>query len=149
MVIFLFCVVDMLEAMQVAFFAVSKICATDRGSNVFARKTAHLLFSGTAKNLPGFMVGRQLCVVSCMFFLTRVTSVEIAPGEENMFGVSDGVQKLFNTGLLGALALTVVGSFLCWQLVASCFPIAFMCSPVTYILLRICLLLEGTGIRLV
>jgi Silicon transporter len=143
--IFLFCVVGMLEAMQVAFFAVSKICAADRGSNVFARKTAHLLFSGSAKNLPGFMVGRQLCVVSCMFFVARVTSVEIAPGETNIFGVSDGVQKLFDTGLLGALALTVVGS-ISWQLVASCFPIAFMCSPITYILLRICLLLEGTGL---
>ena len=70
MVIFLFCVVGMLEAMQVAFFAVSKICAADRGSNVFAMKTAHLLFSGAAKNLPDFMVGRQLCVESCMFFLT-------------------------------------------------------------------------------
>jgi hypothetical protein len=140
----------MLKAMQVAFFAVSKICAANRGSNVFAKKTAHLLFSGTAKNLPGFMmVGIQLCVVSCMFFVTRVTSVEIAPGEENIISVSDGVQKLFDTGLLGALALTVVGS-VSWQLVASCFPIAFMCSAVlAYILLRICLLLEGTGIRLV
>jgi Silicon transporter len=147
MVIFLFlaCVVGMLEAMQIAFFATAKICAADRGSNIFARKTAHILFSGNAHNLPGFMVGRQLCVVSCMFFVARVTSVEIGPGETNIFGVPNGVQKLFDTGLLGALALTIVGS-IAWQLVASCFPIAFMRSPITYILLRICLLLEATGI---
>jgi uncharacterized membrane protein YuzA (DUF378 family) len=135
----------MLEAMQIAFFAVAKICAADRGSNIFAKKTAHLLFSGDAHNLPGFMVGRQLCVVSCMFFVARVTSIEIAPGETNVFGVSDGVQKLFDTGLLGALIVTIVGS-ISWQLVASCFPIAFMRSPITYILLRICLLLEATGL---
>ena len=147
MVIFVFLagVVGMLEAMQIAFFAVAKICAKDRGSNIFARKTAHLLFSGDAHNLPAFMVGRQLCVVSCMFFVARVTSIEIAPGETNIFGVSDGVQKLFDTGLLGALALTIAGS-IAWQLVASCFPITFMRSPITYALLRICLLLEGTGI---
>lgn len=143
--IFLLCVVGMLEAMQIAFFATAKICAKDRGSNIFARKTAHMLFSGDARNLPGFMVGRQLCVVSCMFFVARVTSVEIAPGETNVFGVSDGVQKLFDTGLLGALITTIIGS-IAWQLVASCFPITFMSSPITYILLRICLLLEATGL---
>jgi Silicon transporter len=75
-------------------------------------------------------------------------SFEIAPGEENIFGISDGVQKLFDNDLVGALALTVVGS-VSWQLVAPCFPIAFVCSPIMYILLLICLLLEGTGIRLV
>jgi Silicon transporter len=75
--IFLMCVVGMLEAMQIAFFAVAKICAADRGSNVFARKTAHLLFSGSAKNLPGFMVGRQLCVIpqySCSSSSSSVAS---------------------------------------------------------------------------
>merc|ERR1712037_1045085 len=33
-----------------------------------------------------------------------------------------------------------------WQLVAGAFPVAFLSNPVTYILLRICLFLEGTGI---
>jgi Silicon transporter len=141
----LMCVVGMLEAMQIAFFAVSKIPRSEHGSNIFARKTSGLLFHGDQRNLPGFMVGRQLCVVSCMFFVARVTSVEIMPGETNIFNVPDVVQKVFNTGLLGALFLTVVGS-IAWQLVAGCFPIAFMSSPFTYILLRIALLLEATGI---
>merc|ERR1711982_57208 len=66
-------------------------------------------------------------------------------GAGNMFGVSDPIQKMFDTGLLGALFLTVVGS-ISWQLVASAFPIAFMANPLTYILLRIALGIEFTGI---
>ena len=62
-----------------------------------------------------------------------------------MFGVSETVQSLFNTGLLGALITTIVGS-IAWQLLASAFPIAFLSSPFTYIFLRICLMLEASGI---
>jgi len=40
---------------------------------------------------------------------------------------------------------TVIAS-IAWQLVASAFPLAFLSNPVTYILLRICLTLEATGI---
>jgi hypothetical protein len=90
------------------------------------------------------MIGRQLTVVSCMFFVARVTSVSVPEGE-TLFGVSDGLQELFNTGLLGALALTIVGS-IAWQLVASAFPLAFLANPVTYYLLRLCLFLEATGL---
>jgi silicon transporter len=138
-------VVGLLEGMQIAFFAVAKIPKAERGDSVFAKKTCELLFKGEGNNLPGFMIGRQLCVVSCMFFIARVTSVEIAEGEENIFGVSDGVQKLFDTGLLGAIITTIVAS-ISWQLVASAFPIAFLSNPFTYIFLRICLLLEAIGI---
>jgi len=142
---FLMCVVGMLEGMQIAFFAVAKVPASERGDGVFARKTCALLYFGEGNNLPGFMIGRQLCVVSCMFFVARVTSVKIPEGEDNIFNVSDGVQELFNTGLLGALMLTILGS-ISWQLVASAFPLAFMKNPITYFLLRVCLGLECTGI---
>ena len=80
-----------------------------------------------------------------MFFIARVTSVSIPDGEENIFGVSDQLQEFFNTGLLGAVITTIVGS-IAWQLVAAAFPLAFLANPLTYILLRICLLLEATGI---
>jgi len=137
--------VGMLEGMQIAFFAVAKLRAEDRGNSRCAKMTAQLLFKGDGNNLPGFMIGRQLSVVSCMFFVARVTSVKMAEGAGNMFGVSDAIQKMFETGLLGALFLTVVGS-ISWQLVASAFPIAFMANPITYILLRIALGIEFTGI---
>ena len=71
---------------------------------LFALKTCELLFKGEGYNMPAFMVGRQLCVVSCMFFVARVTSLSIPDGEENVFGVSDGIQSFFNLGFLGALS---------------------------------------------
>merc|ERR1719491_2858294 len=80
-----------------------------------------------------------------MFFVARVLSVRLEGDEENIFGVSDAAQALFDTGLLGALMLTILGS-ISWQLVASAFPLAFMQSPVTHFLLRLCLFLEATGI---
>jgi hypothetical protein len=141
----LLCVVGMLEGMQIAFFAVAKVTKEERGDSIFAKKTCELLFRGKGKNLAGFMIGRQLCVVSCMFCVARITSVEIVEGEENIFGVSDGLQEFFNTGMLGAIVTTIIGS-ISWQLVASAFPIAFLSNPLVYIFLRICLLLESTGI---
>jgi len=138
-------VVGMLEGMQIAFFAVAKIEAKDRGDNRWAKMTCNLLYSGDGRNLPGFMVGRQLCVVSCMLFIARVTSVSLEDDESNIFGVRAGTQELFATGLLGAFITTIVAS-ISWQLVASAFPIAFLSNPITYILLRWCLFLESTGI---
>mmetsp|Transcript_30102 Transcript_30102/g.59577 ORF Transcript_30102/g.59577 Transcript_30102/m.59577 type:complete len:493 (+) Transcript_30102:193-1671(+) len=143
--ILLLCTVGMLEGMQIAFFAVAKLQASERGDSKFAKMTCDLLFKGAGNNLPGFMIGRQLSVVSCMFFVARVTSVSIPEGEPNLFGVSDGVQGLFNTGLLGALMLTIIGS-ITWQLVASAYPIAFLNNPITYVFLKITLFFEATGI---
>jgi len=144
----LMAVVGMLEGMQIAFFAVAKIRKEERGESMWAKKTCALLFRGNGFNLSGFMIGRQLCVVSCMFFVARVTSLDIDPEDpetENMWGVSDGTQKFLNLGFLGALITTIVAS-IAWQLVASAFPIAFLSNPFTYILLVLCLILEGTGI---
>jgi len=139
-------IVGMLEGMQIAFFAVAKLTPAQRGDSMWAKKTCDLLYSGEGNNLPGFMVGRQLCVVSCMLFIARVTTVKVdKDGSENIFGASMGWQELFNTGLLGAFITTIVAS-ISWQLVASAFPIAFLNNICTYILLRWCLFLESTGI---
>jgi len=132
--------------MQIAFFAVAKVPVSERGDHKCAKMTCELLFKGKGRNLPGFMIGRQLCVVSCFFIIARVTSLDVTVGTgENIFGVSDGLQNFFNTGLCGALITTIVGS-IAWQLVASAFPIAFLSNPVVYIFLRICLFLEATGL---
>lgn len=81
----------------------------------------------------------------CFFIVARVTTIKLDDDEKNIFGVSDGIQALFDTGLLGALITTVVAS-ITWQLVASAFPMAFMSTPITYLLLRFCLFLEWTGL---
>jgi hypothetical protein len=143
--VILLCIVGMLEGMQIAFFAVAKIPASERGDSMFAKRTCELLFRGEGYNMPAFMVGRQLCVVSCMFFVARVTTVNIPEGSDNIFNVPNRLQEFFNLGFLGALVTTIIGS-ISWQLVAATFPIAFLSNPLTYILLRICLLLEGTGL---
>jgi len=86
-----------------------------------------------------------MCVTLCFFIVARVTSVEIEEDEENIFGVPAGLQAFFNTGLLGALITTIAAS-ITWQLVASAFPMAFLSTPLTYVLLRFCLFLEWTGL---
>merc|ERR1712099_148224 len=50
-----------------------------------------------------------------------------------------------NLGFQGALITTILAS-ITWQLVAGAFPVAFLSTPITYILLRICLFFEWTGI---
>jgi silicon transporter len=142
----LWSVVGFLEGMQIAFFAVSKLSDEERSrTSPWAQRTCDLLFYGDGRNLPGFMVGRQLCVVACFFFAARLTTLDIGEGEDNVLGVPDSVQDFFNTGLLGALSTTIVAS-IAWQLVASAFPMAFLSTPITYYLLRLCLLLEWTGL---
>jgi hypothetical protein len=143
--IVLLCVVGLLEGSQIAYFAVAKLQKSERGDGYFAKKTCELLFKNNNHNLAAFMVGRQLCVVSCMFFIARITSIKVEEGEENIFGVSDGLQGLFDTGFLGAVIVAIVGS-ISWRLIASAFPIPFLSNPLTYILLRFCLFLEWTGI---
>lgn len=136
-----------LEGMQIASYAVAKLPSTERESHPLAMKTCNLLFSGNGKNLPGFMIGRQVCVTFCFFIMARIAtvSIDVDQGEEPIFGVSARTQRFLNTGLLGAVVTTTIGS-ISWQLVASSFPISFLSNPLVYVLLRWCLIVEATGI---
>jgi hypothetical protein len=117
-------VMGLLQDMRLAFFAVAKRSKSEQGDSTFTIETCELLFRGKGQNLPGFMIGRQLCVVSCFFNTAPVTTLDVSEDGDNIFGVSDGLQAFFNTGLLSAIITTIVGS-ISWQLVASAFPIAF------------------------
>merc|ERR1719361_1081388 len=139
-------VVGLLEGMQIAFFAVTKMTKDEQGDARCAKMTCDLLFDKQGRNLPGFMIGRQICVVGCMFIVARVCTLNVVIGTgENVLGVSDGFQSFLNTGLLAALITTIIGS-IAWQLVAGAFPLAFLSNPVVYFFLRWCLFLEFTGI---
>mmetsp|Transcript_5249 Transcript_5249/g.8084 ORF Transcript_5249/g.8084 Transcript_5249/m.8084 type:complete len:524 (+) Transcript_5249:75-1646(+) len=139
-------VVGMLEGMQIAFFYVAKLSEEERGSNSWANRTCDLLYNKrNGLNLPGFMIGRQLSVVTCFFVVARVTTQSVEDGETNVLGLPDPVQNFLNFGFQGALITTILGS-ITWQLVAAVFPVAFLSTPITYILLRICLFFEWTGI---
>jgi len=141
----LMCCVGLLEGMQIAFFAVSKLPKSERGTSKIALQTCDILFRNGGKNLPGFMCGRQMTVTLCFFVIARVTTLNIAEGDETIFGVSPGVQNFFNLGFLGALITTILGS-ISWQLVAGAFPIGFLGNPVVLIFLKLALWLEATGI---
>jgi len=138
--------VGLLEGMQIAFFAVTKMTKDERGDAKCAKMTCDVLFADNGRNLPGFMIGRQICVVGCMFIVARVCTLNVEVGTgQNVLGVPDGIQEFLNTGLLAALITTIIGS-IAWQLVAAAFPMAFLSNPLVYILLRWCLFLESTGI---
>merc|ERR1712137_387054 len=136
-------VVGLLEGMQITFFAVAKMDKKELTDARIAKMTCDLLFKGGGRNLPGFMIGRQICVVGCMFVVARVCTLNVTTGTgENVLGVPDGFQSFLNTGLLAALITTICGS-IAWQLVAGAFPIAFLSNPIVYIFLRWCLFLEA------
>jgi len=138
--------VGLLEGMQIAFFAVSKLPKSERGSSKMALRTCECLFKNGGKNLPGFMCGRQMTVTLFFFIIARVTTINIVIGEdENIFGVPDWVQRMFNLGFMGALTTTILGS-IAWQLVAGSFPIAFLSNPIVFVFLQCALFLEATGV---
>ena len=135
--------VGMMDGMQVAAFAVVNIPEGELAIHTIAHNNCQLIFSG--ENLQAFLIGRQICVAACMFIVTRIATITIPDGEPNIFGVSDGFQTFIDTGLLGAVVLTIIGS-LAWRIVASSFPLAFMSNPLIYVIIRLCLLLEMSGL---
>jgi Silicon transporter len=137
--------VGMMEGMQIALFAVVNLPEEELVQHSVAHKNCQLTFSG--QNLQAFLIGRQICVTCCMFVVARITSINVDIDLEgnNIFGVSDGLQNFFNTGLLGAIITTIVASLM-WRIIASSFPIAFLSNPLIYLIIRLCLFLEKSGI---
>lgn len=139
----LMCFVGLMEGMQIALFSVVNLAEDELKHASLALKTCQLAFKGN--NLQGFLIGRQILVTIAMFVVAKITTITVEEGEGNILGVSDGLQAFFNTGLLGAVITTIVGS-LAWRIVASSFPVAFLSNPLVYLIARLCLLLEATGV---
>lgn len=136
--------VGMMEGMQIALFAVVNLPEEELQQHAVAHKNCQLAFMG--QNLPSFLIGRQILATICMFVVARITTVQVVVGEgDNVFGVSDGLQEFFNTGLLGAVITTIIAS-LVWRIIASSFPLAFLSNPLIYVIIRLCLLVEQSGI---
>ena len=140
----LMCFVGLMEGMQIALFAAINLPEDELAKAKIAATNCKLTFSGN--NFAAFLIGRQILVTLCMFLVAKITALTVIPGEgENIFGVSDGLQLFFNTGLLGAIITTIVAS-LAWRIVASSFPLMFMSNPLIYVIIQMCLVLEKTGI---
>jgi hypothetical protein len=137
--------VGLLEGMQIALFAVVNLPEDDLKNYTLAAKTCALVFRDS--NLQAFLIGRQICATICTFIIARITSINVEIGSDgatNIFGVGNGWQNFFNTGLLGALITTVVGS-LAWRIIAASFPVAFLSNPLIFLIVQLCLLLEASG----
>jgi len=139
----LLCFIGLLEGTQIAAFELLKMPEKEVSQHGVASINCKLLFSG--RHFQAFLVGRQILVACLMFVVANIVTISIEEGEERIFGVGASFQTFLNTGLLGALVLTFVGS-LAWRIVASSFPLAFMSNPIVYLVIRLCLLVEGTGI---
>jgi hypothetical protein len=137
--------VGLMEGMQIALFAVVNLPEEELKQHMIAHKNCQLVFTG--QNLQAFLIGRQICVTCCMFIVARITSVDVDvdAGDATIFGVSDGLQEFFNTGLLGAVITTIVASLM-WRIIASSFPVAFLSNPLIYVIIRLCLLMEKSGV---
>lgn len=139
----LMALVGLMEGMQIALFAVVNLPDEELQQHSLAQQVCKLTFTG--HHLQAFLIGRQICVTLCMFLVARITSLDYGPDDANLWGVPDGLQSFFNTGLLGALISTIVGS-LAWRIIASSFPVEFLSNPLVYIILRLCLVLEASGL---
>lgn len=139
------CFLGVLEAMQIAVFAVVKLPENKLTNYPTAQTNCQLVFKGC--NFKAFLIGRQICVTTCMFLLARITTTDVDPTVkgETVLGVSDGIQDFFNTGLPGALITTIVASLI-WRIMASSFPIPFLANPVVRFTIQFCLVLEASGI---
>ncbi|GAX19064.1 hypothetical protein FisN_8Hh290 [Fistulifera solaris] len=135
--------VGMMEGMQIALFAVINMPEDELKRHPQAAKVCDLVFSGS--HLQAFLIGRQISVTCCMFIVARVATCSVEEGGTTIFGVSAGVQNFFDTGLLGAVITTIIGS-LAWRIIASAFPVAFLSNPLIYLIIRLCLVLEASGI---
>jgi hypothetical protein len=132
-----------MEALQIAFFAVKHVPADYVEASPNATRILHLIFQ--QDKLEAFLVGRQISQTVIMFLIARIITVDMKENQENLFGVSDGIQAFFNSGLLNALVSTVFAS-LSWRVTANAFPMLFLSNPIAIWIIRLSLAVEGTGI---
>lgn len=141
--LFLICFLGMLEAMQIGLFAVVNLPPQALEGHAVAQANCEFAFTGN--NFQAFLIGRQICVTMSMFLLARITTTNVEAHEPTVLGMPGGLQEFFNTGLPGALITTIVAS-LAWRIIASTYPVAFMSNPLVYIIIRLCLALESSGV---
>jgi VIT1/CCC1 family predicted Fe2+/Mn2+ transporter len=142
-------VVGILEGLQIALFAVYNMKEKEyRTSHPLAHKNVQFVFSGT--RLQAFLIGRQILVAVCMFLFAMITKVAVdneglAEHGMTILGMGSGMQAFVNTGLLGSLIVTVVGS-LVWRVIAASFPLTYLSTHIVTLIVYLCLCLEATGV---
>ena len=154
-----------MEALQISIFAVKHLPKEAIDSNPTAKRNCNYILgtnnnddndneddnSNSNSRLQSFLVGRQIAQTVIMFMIARIITVEMkntTPGSDNttLFGVSTQIQTIFfDSGLLNALVSTIFAS-LSWRVTANFFPMLYLGSPFSIWIIRLCLVVEGTGI---
>lgn len=140
-----------MEALQIALFAVKHLPKESIEANPRAKRNCdYILGNGDSEEdncrLQAFLVGRQIAQTVIMFMIARIITVEMKVNGETLFGVSPQVQAIFfDSGLLNALVSTIFAS-LSWRVTANFFPMLYLGSPFSIWVIRLCLIVEGTGI---
>lgn len=132
----------LLDGMQIAAYALMNVPEEELRDHSVAYTNCQLMFQG--RNLQSFLIGRQVFVASLIFIVARIASIS-GPGDYRIFGASAALQGFYNTGLLGSVVLTIVGSLI-FRIIASSYPLAFMSNPIIYAIIRMCLLVERSGL---
>lgn len=136
--------VGIMDALQIALMAVVHIPQEELEHKPTALANAKYVIGG--HRLQSFLLGRQIGQTMVQFLLARITTLNVPLGQgENMWGVSDTMQKLFNMGILGAIIATILASLI-WRVLASEYPLAFLSLPVSKPIIVLCLWAEQTGI---
>ena len=140
-----------MEALQIALFAVKHLPKECFEKNARAKRNCdYILGKGDSEEencrLQAFLVGRQIAQTVIMFMIARIITVEMKVDGETLFGVSPRIQAVFfDSGLLNALVSTIFAS-LSWRVTANFFPMLYLGSPFSIWIIRLCLIVEGTGI---
>jgi len=131
------------EGFQISVMKLAKLPSSQlRTKYPTAYRTITLLFTG--RNSQAFMIGRQVFVAMMMVILGRSTSFK--DRDDDVFGFPMWFKDGFlTTGILGAIFVVNVGQ-LSFRMLATAFPVIFLNNYVMYVLLRIGLLVEMTGI---
>ena len=146
----LVCFLGLLEAIQIAAFAVVKLPKDVVARNPAAEANCKMVFRG--QNFKALLIGRQIGVTTSMFMLAKITTTKVDSNATSAFNstllgleVPAAIHAVFNTGLPGALITTIVAS-LWWRIAAASFPIAFMGNPIVKLTIKLWLFLEASGV---
>jgi hypothetical protein len=134
-----------LEGFQIALFACQKMDPdTFRDSHPRAYQNLTQL---SGEKLNAFLIGRQVLITLLVFILSQVTTISaLEEGEDTVFGLPVGLQEgLLETGLLGALITTILGS-LTARVIATAFPLGFCNAPGMGLVVHVCLFFEWIGV---
>jgi hypothetical protein len=145
-----------MEALQIALFAVKHLPTEQIETNDRAKRICEYMFQKSLNEegsvdveigkFRSFLIGRQIAQTVIMFMIARIINVDMKVEGETLFGVSMGIQTFFfDSGLLNALLCAIFAS-LSWRVTANFFPLVYLGSPISIWIIRLCLLVEGTGI---